>query len=192
MHSLSVVHPVVISASARPQSHTCATVEALFGQLPTIHLCEKNIRPYSYDLPTDCDDFLPLMHHLVAYDPWIIATPVYWYTMSAQLKIFWDRCTDLLKHHRDVLNAMQGKRVLLVVSSHSGMPEEFSLPIQKTVEYLKMQWGGCWDYRFPLEKHEAYNKEQNTSASLYWNNLMAVTTPPSPSLDAASSPLTSH
>lgn len=181
---MSSFNPLVLGASARPKGNTCTAVELLFGELPTIHLCHKTIHHYSYDAPNESDDFMPLIHELVHYDPWIIATPVYWYSMSGLLKTFWDRCTDLIIHHRDVLKIIKGKTVLLAASSHGGMPDEFPLPIEKTVTYLKMKFGGSWDLRFPLESHEAYNASQKESAQVYWQALRALmSTPPGTSTE---------
>lgn len=60
------------------------------------------------------NDFLPA-------DGLIIATPIYWYGMSAQLKAFFDRMFCYVAashpHSSDVLSRIQGKRVGLVLSS---------------------------------------------------------------------------
>ena len=41
------------------------------------------------------DDMQMVYPKLVAADAWVIATPVYWFTMSAQTKLWMDRCFAL-------------------------------------------------------------------------------------------------
>ena len=54
--------------------------------------------------------FLPTIKELNSkYDTWIFVTPVYWYSMSGQMKIFLDRITDLLKWHKDEGRKIRGK-----------------------------------------------------------------------------------
>ena len=44
---------------------------------------------------------------------WVIASPVYWFTMSAQTKIFMDRCFALPAY---VKNPFAGKRIAIAMS----------------------------------------------------------------------------
>jgi multimeric flavodoxin WrbA len=50
---------------------------------------------------------------LIKADAWIIASPVYWFTMSAQTKIFMDRCYGLLAYGE---NPFAGKRIAIAMS----------------------------------------------------------------------------
>jgi multimeric flavodoxin WrbA len=50
---------------------------------------------------------------LLAADAWVIASPVYWFTMSAQTKIFMDRCFALLAYGKE---AFAGKRIAIAMS----------------------------------------------------------------------------
>lgn len=59
------------------------------------------------------DAMLDLYPKLLAADAWVIATPVYWFTMSAQTKLFMDRCFALLAHGQDVF---AGKRIAIAMS----------------------------------------------------------------------------
>lgn len=56
----------------------------------------------------------------------VLATPVYWYGMAAQLKAFFDRmfCYVAASHPRspEVIEAMTGKRIGLVLSSEETYP----------------------------------------------------------------------
>lgn len=65
------------------------------------------------------DDFLPA-------EGVIVATPIYWYGMSSQLKAFFDRmfCYVAASHpgSDDALSRIQGKRIGLLVSSEETFP----------------------------------------------------------------------
>jgi len=65
-------------------------------------LNDHSIGYYDYKRLTSDDDFIPLIKKLIDYDTWIFVTPVYWYSMSAQLKTFLDRFTDLLNFRKDL------------------------------------------------------------------------------------------
>ena len=59
------------------------------------------------------DAMQDLYPKLLAADAWVIASPVYWFTMSAQTKIFMDRCFALLAYGQD---AFTGKRIAIAMS----------------------------------------------------------------------------
>jgi multimeric flavodoxin WrbA len=165
---------LVIMASARAEnSNTKKAVDALLGEgLPCVTLCTLNISPYDYKYRNKDDDFLPLAQKLVTKNPIVFATPVYWYTMSAHMKIFLDRLTDLLMHHRLLKKQLQGKTVALVTASAGGRPAEFTLPFERTLEYMSMNYGGCWDMVFPDEKWHAHNEEQKAKAREEWPRIL--------------------
>jgi multimeric flavodoxin WrbA len=50
---------------------------------------------------------------LIKADAWVIASPVYWFTMSAQTKIFMDRCYALIAYAE---NPFAGKRIAIAMS----------------------------------------------------------------------------
>jgi multimeric flavodoxin WrbA len=59
------------------------------------------------------DEMQTIYPRLVECDTWVIATPVYWFTMSAQAKLFMDRCFALLAYSN---NPFAGKRVAIAMS----------------------------------------------------------------------------
>jgi len=59
------------------------------------------------------DAMQDLYPKLLAADAWVIASPVYWFTMSAQTKLFMDRCFALLAYGQDVF---AGKRIAIAMS----------------------------------------------------------------------------
>ena len=59
------------------------------------------------------DEMQTIYPKLVECDTWVIATPVYWFTMSAQTKIFMDRCYALTAYTE---KPFVGKRVAIAMS----------------------------------------------------------------------------
>jgi len=59
------------------------------------------------------DDMQEIYPKLIKADAWIIASPVYWFTMSAQTKIFIDRCYALPAYAK---NPFAGKRIAIAMS----------------------------------------------------------------------------
>ena len=59
------------------------------------------------------DDMQEIYPKLTKADAWVIASPVYWFTMSAQTKIFMDRCYALTAYAE---NPFVGKRIAIAMS----------------------------------------------------------------------------
>ncbi len=59
------------------------------------------------------DEMQTIYPKLVECDTWVIASPVYWFNMSAQTKLFMDRCFALLAYTD---NPFAGKRVAIAMS----------------------------------------------------------------------------
>jgi multimeric flavodoxin WrbA len=59
------------------------------------------------------DDMQEIYPKLVEADAWVIASPVYWFAMSAQTKIFMDRCFALIAY-KD--NPFLGKRIAIAMT----------------------------------------------------------------------------
>ena len=59
------------------------------------------------------DDMQEIYPKLIKANAWIIASPVYWFTMSAQTKIFMDRCYALPAYDK---NPFAGKRIAIAMS----------------------------------------------------------------------------
>ncbi len=59
------------------------------------------------------DEMQTIYPKLVECDTWVIASPVYWFNMSAQTKLFMDRCFALLAYAD---NPFAGKRVAVAMS----------------------------------------------------------------------------
>jgi multimeric flavodoxin WrbA len=59
------------------------------------------------------DDMQEIFPKLIKADAWVIASPVYWFNMSAQTKIFMDRCYALTAYAK---NPFAGKRIAIAMS----------------------------------------------------------------------------
>ena len=59
------------------------------------------------------DDMQDIYLKLIESDAWVIASPVYWFTMSAQTKIFMDRCFALPAYHKD---PFRDKRIAIAMT----------------------------------------------------------------------------
>ena len=62
--------------------------------------CYACQRPDSKGCAID-DEMQPIYGKLIEADGWVIASPVYWFSMSAQTKLFLDRCFGLTAYKKD-------------------------------------------------------------------------------------------
>ncbi len=144
-----VSHPIVIFGSSRSRGDTWRAICALNAtkpQLPVVDLNELNMSCYDYEHNNQQDDYLPLMHKVVQHDPIVLATPVYWYTMSAIMKIFIDRLTDLLTIRKDLGRKLAKKRVYVLASYGGSSTEGFEYVFRNTCDYMDMIYKGCFFY----------------------------------------------
>jgi multimeric flavodoxin WrbA len=92
-----------------------AEVETLFLQGLKISPCRGCNTCQKHD-SKGCaikDDMQEIYPKLIKADAWVIASPVYWFTMSAQTKIFVDRCYALPAYAK---NPFAGKRIAIAMS----------------------------------------------------------------------------
>lgn len=61
------------------------------------------------------DDMQSIYPKLIASDAWVIASPVYWFSMSAQTKIFMDRCFALFNDFQEK-SPFYKKRIAIAMS----------------------------------------------------------------------------
>jgi multimeric flavodoxin WrbA len=92
-----------------------ATVEKIYlhGQnIAPCQACYACRKPNSRSCAID-DDMQPIYQKLIEADAWVIASPVYWFTMSAQTKLFMDRCFALFNINKE---ALAGKKIGIAMS----------------------------------------------------------------------------
>lgn len=100
---------------ARGARSVGAEVETLFIQGMKIAPCKSC---YSCQKPNSkgCsikDDMQTVYKKLREVDAWVIASPVYWFTVSAQTKLWMDRCFALLPYAKEVF---ADKRIAIAMS----------------------------------------------------------------------------
>lgn len=108
-----------------------------------IDLAAKDISYYDYEHKNVDDDFIHIAEQMVSADLMILGTPVYWYTMSAQMKTFLDRWSDLVTVRKDLGRAMKGKGLMLISCGSENLPVKyFEQPFELTAGYMDMDFKG--------------------------------------------------
>src|SRR5690242_3975030 len=90
--------PIIIFGSSRSKGHTFRAVEMISKKLDSvfIDLAHYKINDFNYLDKNVHDDFLIIIEAMLQHKTIILATPIYWYTMSTIMKKFVDRWSDLL------------------------------------------------------------------------------------------------
>ncbi len=148
---------IVIFGSARENGETRKVVDSVFqGQeFRFVDLKTLNISPFDYQQQNQNDDFLPLMEELVQYTNIVLASPVYWYSVSSHMKIFMDRWSDLLTSRKDLAKKIEGKKLFLIGCFGTDFPlgcMSFESPIRHSCNYLNIHYGGAY-YHSPQSQH---------------------------------------
>lgn len=107
-------------------------------------LANFNISFYDYSHENQPDDFLPLISELASFDHIVFASPVYWYSMSAQMKVFFDRLSDLLTIEKELGRKLKGKSCsVLSTGFNDECPSCFVEPFKLTANYMHLEFKGC-------------------------------------------------
>ena len=115
------------------------------ADIEVVDLAGLRISPYDYDHRNRDDDFEPLMMRVLDFDRLIIASPVYWYSVSPPVKIFLDRICDYLDIPELLGEGrrLRGKRAYIVCTSiYTDAPASFVSALTDTFAYLGMHFGG--------------------------------------------------
>ena len=141
-----ILKKIVILGSSRKDGNTKQAIDNLnlLSDFDIIDLNDFDINYYVYEHRNKSDDYLDLMRNIIDnYDILIFATPVYWYSMSGIMKVFFDRITDLLDNEKELGRKLRNKNMAVLSSSlgdHLG--EKFWLPFIETAKYLGMNYLG--------------------------------------------------
>lgn len=136
---------IIVLGSSRSYGNTRKAVTDAMGEndIPLIDLGTHAITPFDYEYRNKSDDFIPLIERIVEFDTIVVATPVYWYTMSAIMKTFIDRITDLLYHRKDLGHQLRGKKAFVIASfGGATQPKGFEDSFEQTFNYLNMPYLG--------------------------------------------------
>ncbi|RLD26440.1 MAG: FMN reductase [Bacteroidetes bacterium] len=136
---------IIIMGSSRSSGETRNMAEELAALTGStiIDLREKNISYFDYDHKNLDDDFFSTMEEVLQYDNIVFATPVYWFSMSAIMKTFFDRFSDLLHQRKDLGYQMKEKNMFLLTNSSTALlTRHFETPFEDTAKYLSMEYKG--------------------------------------------------
>lgn len=138
-------NPIIILGSSRSDGDTSKAVKAVIQNrsVPVVDLKNLNIAHYDYGYENKQDDFLKLAERIIRHNPIILATPVYWYTMSALMKTFIDRWADLLEIRKDLGRRLAHKELFVIASYGTSLPKGFEEAFSQTCDYMDMQYKGC-------------------------------------------------
>lgn len=137
---------LIIAGSSRNDGDTSKLVRQLTEKSDwnQIDLNDFDFSYYDYLHHNKNDDYLPLMRKIISqYDAFIFATPIYWYSMSGIMKVFFDRLTDLLTIEKELGRQLRGKKMAVITCSvGENLGEQFWLPFSETANYLGMDYLG--------------------------------------------------
>lgn len=141
----------LLLGSSRSDGNTRMAVDLALGTeaIEAIDLGRLDIGMYDYGHANASDDFLPLVQRLASKSLWILATPVYWYAMSAQMKVFFDRLSDLVTIRKALGRSLKGKTIAVIASGTDAiLPDGFEAPFRQTCDYLGMRYAGALYVQF--------------------------------------------
>lgn len=109
-----------------------------------IDLNDYSFSYYDYDFKNASDDLRGLIENILEYETVIFATPIYWYTMSAQLKTFLDRLSDILTDENKAIGRrLRGKKMAVIsCGKDDELFDGFTMPFKQTANYLGMVYLG--------------------------------------------------
>lgn len=144
--TILILKKIVILGSSRKDGNTKQTIDKLnlLSDFDIVDLNDFNMSYYDYEHRNKSDNYLDLIRNIINnYDILIFATPVYWYSMSGIMKVFFDRITDLLDNEKELGRKLRNKNMAVLSSSigdHLG--EKFWLPFIETARYLGINYLG--------------------------------------------------
>lgn len=152
-----MTNPLIIYGSSRDKGDTWDAIQLVFKDhtdVPIVNISDLNISAYDYENKNREDDFLPLAERMLKHDTIVLASPVYWYSMSAQMKTFLDRWSDITSIRKDIGKSLRGKRMFVIASYavHPEGKEGFDIAFRETSKYMRMEYGGCYYYYMGVDQ----------------------------------------
>src|SRR5579872_7015354 len=95
---------IIIFASSRSNGNTFAATQLVMNNTHEsllLDLADYTVGDFDYNHKNKNDDFMQIIETVLKYKTIILSTPIYWYTMSASMKRFVDRLSDLLSTNKD-------------------------------------------------------------------------------------------
>ncbi|MEG0189087.1 flavodoxin family protein [Algoriella sp.] len=133
---------IIINGSLRKNGNTTELIQKIYPNSISIQLIDFKIELYNYDENyTEKDEFLDIINQIIEFDEIVFATPVYWYSMSSLMKIFFDRLTDLIGSQETIGRKLMGKKISVITSSNgNNLGKNFFLPFLETANYLHLDY----------------------------------------------------
>jgi len=134
-----------ILGSSRSEGDTRSILDYIndIHPIDIIDLNDYHIEYYKYAHDYSANDqYLDLMEKItLEYDQIVFATPVYWYTMSAVMKTFFDRISDLLRIRKDTGRRLREMKMAVISCSNADdVHESYSVPFKLSADYLGMEF----------------------------------------------------
>ncbi|SEO06967.1 Multimeric flavodoxin WrbA [Amphibacillus marinus] len=136
---------LVILGSSRKGGNTENLINNLLANIKheRIYLADHYIEPIVDQRhtatgfePAD-DDYPLILEKFLAHDTIIFATPLYWFGMSAHMKLFFDRWSQYLRDERYDLKAnLSNKQAYVIVTAHYPDPNLTALPLIQQFNHI--------------------------------------------------------
>jgi multimeric flavodoxin WrbA len=149
---------VVLLGTSRSGGNTRIVVDKVLAgkSVTVVDLKQIDMSAYDYEHGNASDGFIPLIEGIAMKPFWVLATPVYWYTMSTQMKMFVDRLSDLITLRKDLGRLLRGKQVVVLASgTDDELPPGFESPFKLTCDYLGMNYAGAFYAKFSKDDEPA-------------------------------------
>lgn len=149
---------LIINGSHRKESSTNILVNKFKEEISDVYevsqvdLFNRVIEYYNYDnYYSDEDDFENLKNQIFDADLVVFSSPIYWYSMSARLKTFFDRF-GFIMYTDDKDKLFEKKVILLFTYGAKSYDESFVKPFELTFNYLNMNYIGSFSVqsKFPV------------------------------------------
>jgi multimeric flavodoxin WrbA len=107
--------------------------------------CMKCQKSDKYECTVD-DEAMPILARMPLFDAIVMATPVYWFAPSAQLKVFADRMFSLIKldpDSGDTVHPMEGKTLALVATGGGDLESGLNcvdLTFRTAAKFMNMKY----------------------------------------------------
>ena len=156
----------IILGTSKTNGNTHQLAEVFSQLYPSeiYNLENFKLSSFDYEHRNKDDDFISLIQKVNTFDHWIFATPVYWYSMSSHMKIFFDRLSDLITIQKKQGSKLLGKSCsLLVTGSDKLLPSSFEQPFILTANYFVMDYKRVYYTRYsPINDEQKIISDLNT------------------------------
>ncbi|AXT51832.1 FMN reductase [Aquimarina sp. BL5] len=136
---------IIIQGSSRSDGDTNTVVSYLkdVTGFDVVDLNQREINYFDYEFKNEDDSEVIFKNIVQNYQTIVLATPVYWYTMSGIMKVFLDRISDYLYKEKDFGRMLRGKEMAMIsCSNDDDRADEFHLPFSRSAAYLGMDYLG--------------------------------------------------